>query len=513
MLKPRSSGGPDGIPVFLARDCISAFECPLLYLFNLSLATSKYPETWKVSRVTPVPKVDCGSDISSFRPIAVLSIFAKIFESVLCRRINRQTVNLLHNSQHGFRKSHSTTTNLVAQLDFIYAEMDAGRQVDTAYFDFKKAFDLVDNDILLRKIAVLGFAPKLVEFFSNYLRDRRQFVRVGRFESCDYYTRSGVCQGSTLGPLLFLIFIDDLPKCVSTSKCLLFADDLKLSLGVADIADCEALQRDINAVMDWSVRNRLPFNNNKCKILTYSRKRCPLNVVYYLSDVPLQRVNEIRDLGLILDTRLDFHNHVNTICKSASKTLGFVIRTSSQFESSGVAMVLYNAYVRTKLEYGAIVWDPCEEKYSIMVEKIQRKFARWLYKRQYGYYPYLYPSLFVSGMLGLETLKLRRVMQLMMHYLSVLRNKIDDSVILSQVGLMAPRRLEWDLGGVVAPRRWPRLLRRPQTRTKYAANAPTNRALCLLGDMLAHDYEIDIFADQFYQLYNKAVLYISNAVL
>ncbi|CAK1596119.1 unnamed protein product [Parnassius mnemosyne] len=147
-LKPRSSGDPDGIPVFLAKDCISAFESPLLYLFNLSLTHSKYPDIWKVSRVTPVPKTDGENDILYFRPIAVLSVFAKLFEIVLCQQVNKQTQNLLHDSQHGFRTARSTISNLVAHLDYIYAELDAGRQVDTAYFDFKKAFDLVDNDIL-----------------------------------------------------------------------------------------------------------------------------------------------------------------------------------------------------------------------------------------------------------------------------------------------------------------------------------------------------------------------------
>lgn len=509
-LKPRSSCGPDGIPVFLAKDCISAFKIPLLYLFNLSLTHSKYPEIWKVSRVTPVPKTDGANDVTSFRPIAVLSVFAKLFEIVLCQQINKQTQNLLHDSQHGFRTGRSTTSNLVAHLDYTYAELDAGRQVDVAYFDFKKAFDMVDNDILLRKLAVIGFAPELVELFSNYLRDRRQFVRVDAFESSDYFTRSGVSQGSTLGPLLFLIFINDLPNSVIASKCLLFADDLKLSLGVDDPSDCEALQRDIDAVMDWSKLNRLPFNNNKCKIITFTRKRSPLNEDYELSDAPLERVSEIRDLGLLLDSKLDFHNHVTTVCKKASKMLGFVIRTSSQFDGLGVALVLYNAFVRSKLEYGAIVWNPHEEKYTLMIEKIQRKFARWLYKKKYGYYPYLYPSLYVSGMVGLDTLKLRRAMQLITYYLAIIRNRIESSTILGRVGLLAPGRLGWDMEGTVAPRRRPRLLWRPPARTRCGAHAPTTRAIRLIGDMLADDYETDLFADSFGQLCNKSLLFLTS---
>jgi hypothetical protein len=510
-LKPRSSGGPDGIPVFLAKDCISAFVRPLIYIYNLALSTCRYPEVWKISRVTPVPKANSDNDVSSYRPIAVISVFAKIFESVLCQQINKQIGNLLHDSQHGFRQACSTTTNLVAHVDYIYAELDSGKQVDTAYFDFKKAFDLVHNDILLHKLVLMGFSSQLVKFFSNYLRDRRQFVKIGNFTSSDYYVRSGVSQGSTLGPLLFLIFINDLPHNVITAKCLLFADDLKLSLGVDGLSDCHALQRDIDAVMNWSVLNLLPFNVNKCKIITFSRKRCPLYATYTLSDAPLVRVSEIRDLGLILDTSLNFHNHVTAVCKKASKMLGFVIRTSSQFGRSEVALVLYNAYILSKLEYGAIVWDPYEEKYILMVERIQRKFTRWLYKRKYGYYPYLYPSLFVTGMTGLNTLKLRRAMQMVVHYLSIIHNKMYNPTIMSKVGLLVPNRVSWNEEGLVAPRRPPRLLSCPLARTRYAAHAPTNRSLRLISDMLAHDWDIDLFFDSFAKLCNSALFYLNNS--
>jgi hypothetical protein len=170
----------------------------------------------------------------------------------------------------------------------------------------------------------------------------------------------------------------------------LFADDRKLCKGIDDLSDCVALHKDIDAVTEWSISNRLPFNINKCKTITFARKRCPLDVDYKLADAPLEKLSEIRDLGLILDAKLDFHNHVNLLCKQANKMLGFILRTASQFkEGVSVAMVLYNAFVRSSLEYGAIAWNPYEGKYILMLEKIQRKFARWLYKKKYGFYPYL----------------------------------------------------------------------------------------------------------------------------
>lgn len=509
-LKPRSSGGPDGVPVFLAKDCASALMTPLLYVFNLSLKQSIYPSRWKKSRVTPVPKGGSDVDVTSFRPIAVLSVFGKIFEMTLNRRISQQISDRLHPSQHGFRKARSTTTNLIALADYVCKGMDAGHQVDAAYFDFRKAFDLVDNDILLGKLALLGFTPKLLSFFASYLCERQQYVRVGGFESNDYCTLSGVSQGSTLGPTLFLLMINDLPDAIRSAECLLFADDLKLLLGVSSVADSDALQSDISAAAEWSVANRLPFNTAKCKVITFSRKRSPILTVYSLGDACLERVDEISDLGLNLDSKLNFHKHVSNICKKASKTLGFVMRASKQFHV-GVAMALYSAYVRSRLEYGAVIWDPYENKYSLLVERVQRKFARWVYRKAYGYYPYMYPSLFVSGMVGLDTLSMRRKLLLLFHFLSIVHHRVDSPAVLERIGLVVPTRVPQDFDAMaVAPRRRPGLLQRVSARTCHARHAPTARALSLLYLMLTQHEDADLFADSFTKLCRIAKQFLDN---
>ncbi|XP_061705639.1 uncharacterized protein LOC133516638 [Cydia pomonella] len=248
------------------------------------------------------------------------------------------------------------------------------------------------------------------------------------------------------------------------------------------MVDSAALQSDINAAAEWSVENRLPFNTAKCKVITFSRKRSPLLADYSLGNVGLERVQEIRDLGLVLDTKLDFHKYVTGICKQASKTLGFVMRASKQFHV-GVAVVLYSAYVRSRLEYGAVIWDPYEAKYSLMVERVQRKFARWLYRKAYGYYPYLYPSLFVSGMVGLDTLRMRRKLLLLVHYLSIVHHRVDCPAVLERIRLVVPVRVPQDMNCVaVAPRRRPGLLQRVSART-----------ISLLHLMLTQYEEADLY--------------------
>ncbi|XP_048004850.1 uncharacterized protein LOC125240797 [Leguminivora glycinivorella] len=228
--------------------------------------------------------------------------------------------------------------------------------------------------------------------------------------------------------------INDLPSAISNCRCLIFADDLKLLQPVANVCDCRLLQESIDKVAEWSEINRLQLNVSKCKVISFSRSKTPVTYSYCLQSVSLERVRSIRDLGVIIDSGLTFQDHIVDMCKKANKNLGFIMRIASQFRDTRIALVLYNAFVRSRMEFNCIVWDPTDQKYRDMMEKIQKKFARYLYKRLYGRYPFLYPSLFVAGMVGLETLELRRKMLL---------------AILFAV---------------------------PATRTQYARRAPTSRA-------------------------------------
>lgn len=497
-LKPSSPAGPDGMPTFLVKDCGSVLKLPLLHIFNLSVQKGHFPSTWKVSRVTPVPKSGTSKKITMHRPIAILSVFGKVFEHILNFYVKYQICNRLDTAQHGFRCGRSTMTNLISFVDYVASEMDKGRQVDATYFDFKKAFDLVDNDILLEKLSLIGFTPGLLKLFASYLGDRKQYVKLGSYYQSDpYFTRSGVSQGSILGPTLFLVMINDLPKVLNTARCLLFADDLKLYHPVNSVIDCQALQRDINAIYVWCEDNRLQFNVTKCKVLSFTRSTVPTLYQYSIGNIVLERVQSIRDLGVIIDSKLDFHDHIATMCKAANKTLGFIMRTSAQFRDAGVAVMLYNAFVRSRLEYCATIWNPCEDIYTLLIEKTQRKFARYLYKRKYGYYPLLFPSLFVSGMVGLDTLELRRKIQAVVQYAFLLRGKVDNPGTLSSVGLFVPDKY------LRTGRRRHHLFALPVHRTCRAGNAPTRRALSLINCLVSEVQDADIFYDSISQLTNK----------
>ena len=486
-LKPKRSSGPDGIPSFIFRDCRSELAEPLQHIYNLCLKSVVFPSRWKTTRVIPVLKSSLmSSQVEGYRPVAVLSTPAKIFESALHTKILRQVSAQLSDAQHGFRPARSTTSNLLNYTANILPTVDSGIQVDAAYFDFKKAFDLVDNDVLLKKLAAVGFVPNLLQFFASYLENRQQYVEYAGHRSEPYYTRSGVSQGSNLGPLQFILLVNDLPTVVQSAKCLLFADDLKLSLAVRSAEDCGRLQQDIDKVVAWSRENLLQFNTSKCVTITFSRARSPICHNYEVDGVTMARVREVRDLGVRLTTDLSFREHILNCCKKAYRNLGFLIRTVNGFTNTRAIIALYNALVRSHLECNAVVWAPHETKYIKMVERIQNKYVRYLYMRLYGVYPFyplMYPTLFVLGMVGYNELCVRRDLALVLYLLKVLNGRTDNADILAGISFSVPDRY-------VERRRRPRLLAVPRGRTNMLNKAPLTRAINVLN-IIAN--EIDLF--------------------
>lgn len=484
-LPPKRSVGPDGIPPFILRDCGMVLIEPLLHLFNVCLSAAHFPSLWKLTRVVPIPKGRGGTDVSDFRPIAVLSAPAKVFEMAVHNCLYPQIGAHLSDAQHGFRPGCGTTGNLLHLMTQLVPAVDAGLQVDVAYLDFKKAFDTVNHDILLSRLAGMGCTYHTIKFFASYLRDRRQYVDCAGHFSEPYYTRSGVSQGTNLGPLLFIIMVNDLPNIVK-AKCLLFADDLKLSVVIKDATDHDILQHDLDRVTEWSHCNKLYFNVSKCSVLSFTRTRIPLHHQYIMDGKLLQRVMEVKDLGINFTCDLQFRNHVVQVCKKAYRNLGFVLRQANDFTNISALKALYEALVRSHLEYGAAIWSPSEIKYKFMLERIQNKFIRFMYLKLYGVYPgypLLYPTLFCLGMVGYYKLEVRREVALATYIFKVLRGSIQHSGILSEIGFSLP-------DGYMERRRRPRLLVVPCARTNLLERAPLTRALCTLNTVAD---AIDIF--------------------
>lgn len=280
-------------------------------------------------------------------------------------------------------KGRSTTTNLGVFIDYVATNMDGGHQVDVVYTDFEKAFDRVDHIILLHKLYELGIRGNLLRWMESYLSKRSQAVVVGGFHSNYIKVTSGVPQGSILGPLLYACYLYDIGPCFQHSRFLMYADDTKIFMKTNNISDCVKLQGDLDRLGDYYERNRIGVNVSKCHFVTFTRKINPFKFDYRLSKIKINETTVVRDLGVLLDVKLTFSEHIDTIINKSFKSLGFILRVSKPFSDAACTKLLYFSYVRSILEYCCSVWNPHYVTYINDLERIQHKFLKYLnYKKQ-----------------------------------------------------------------------------------------------------------------------------------
>ena len=431
--------GNDGIPAFLIKDCKTIFVAPLLYIFNLILQTEKFPNSWKTARLCPIFKNGDKSVINNYRPISILNNFSKLFEYVIYNQIYFQVKPIISAHQHGFTEKRSTVTNLTQFTQFTCESLDSRGQVDCIYLDISKAFDQIDLHILLYKLQVTGFSDKLINILQSYLFNRTGFVVVDYTKSLPLYPTSGVPQGSTLGPLLFLLYINDIVSCISSDK-LLFADDLKIYRNVSSPEDCSCLQSDIESINDWCIQNRLKLNLAKTTVITYTRKQQPVIFDYHVNNIPLSRATEIKDLGVKFDSSLTFNYHVNELASSCFKILGFIFRTCKSFKNINTFKSLFYSLIRSKLEYCCIVWSPFYQADISRIESLQRTFLKYLTFICEG----SYPARGVEYRLLLNkfdccSLLNRRLIMCAKFLFDIVNNKVDCSFILAKITFLVPR--------------------------------------------------------------------------
>ena len=438
-LKPKFVKGPDDVPAFIIRDCAYALTEPLTILFNIVLRSSTIPDVWKRSRVCPVFKKGDKGNIENYRAITIICNFAKVLEIALYNVIHMYIQGQITIHQHGFMRGRSTVTNLFCVTQFIAQHIDLNSQVDVIYTDFSRAFDRLDHAILLRKLEESGLSLPLLSLFKSYLTDRKQYVECRGFESNEITVTSGVPQGSILGPLLFIIFVNDIVSDLEVSY-LLYADDVKIFCVINNILDCIKLQNNLNKINDWCHLNNLPLNAAKCNVMTFTKKIYPIWYNYELDNVVLNRPELIKDLGVLFDSKLSFNFHVNEIIKTSYKNLGFITRNSREFTDIGGLMLLFNALVKSKLEYASIVWQPGYNIYTDSLENIQRRFLKFLSYKLDGVYPPIgIPHRQLLDRFSVPSLCERRTVHSLIFLSKLIMNKVDCPQIIEQLAFNIPR--------------------------------------------------------------------------
>lgn len=380
-LDVNKSVGPDGIsPIFL-KECATSLALPLCIIFNLSLRTGNFLNEWKVSYISPIFKAGSKRVVSNYRPICKLSAIPKVFEKIVCNKLNFAVKEIISDSQHGFVQGRSTATNLAILCEKVVTNFELGYQTDIIFTDFAKAFDRVNHRVLIAKLKSIGFDSSLLDWISSYLQDRIQYVKIGGSLSEPIFVTSGVPQGSHIGPLLFVLFVNDIPSYIRNSTCLLFADDLKIFHSIQTVDDCLLLQEDLNRLASWCQHNLLDLNVSKCQSLTCLRCINPITFNYQINNVELENVNFKKDLGVILDPQLTFNSHVDYIVSNAFRMLGFIRRNTKEFSDPYALKALYFAFVRSVLDYCSTIWNPYYHNHSLRIERVQKCFTRFVFKK------------------------------------------------------------------------------------------------------------------------------------
>ena len=376
-----SAAGPDGIPGLFYNKLACVLAQPLTVVFQQSLHQRAIPDMWRLALITPLYKGK-GSKTSpdSYRPISLTDIACKILERLIASQIRKFWLDnsVLCPEQHGFLPRRSTVSNLVACDSIISNLLNEDHACDVILLDFARAFDKVPHGIVLQKLARLGLGEQPVQWMANFLSDRTQIVSYCGALSDAASVTSGVIQGSSVGPLLFVAFINDLPDQISNCDLLLFADDPK-AIGKSDNEHDHALiQDDLSAIEVWSEENELPFSVAKCACLHYGYHNPKLS--YKINGSTVKDTDTCSDLGVIRTSDFRYKSHIDSICLKASRLSAMIFRLFST-RSRSFMCKLFLTYVRPLLEYASTVWNPKEIGLCEQLEAIQRKFTRRLFGR------------------------------------------------------------------------------------------------------------------------------------
>ena len=371
-LNTQKAQGPDQIPPKVLKEISKEIAKPLSILFNKSIEKGIVPTEWKYAEVTAIFKKGNKTDPGNYRPVSLTCICCKIMEEFVRDEIvDHMTKNELYSKcQHGFRKQRSCVTQLIEVYDKLTELIDDGKSIDIVYLDFKKAFDSIPHERLLQKMKGYGITGKVLNWVRSFLAGRKQRVRIGNSYSNMTDVTSGIPQGSILGPVLFTIFINDLPDALDVN-CKVFADDTKI---YDDSKKHNDIQNDLYKMQQWTEKWNLYFNVSKCKVM-HIGKRNPQTEYYMKIENDKQKIEtciEEKDLGITFDVSLNFDAHITNITKKANQMLG-VIRRTFTFMSKGIFSKLYKALVRSHLEYGNVVWSPYLKRQSIQIESVQRR--------------------------------------------------------------------------------------------------------------------------------------------
>lgn len=377
-IKASSSAGIDDINSKVIKNTVSISSITLYHIFRQSLSSGKLPDDWKIAKVVPIFKSGDKNSPKNYRPISLTCICCKLLEHIIASHVysHLETNKFFFSNQHGFRKGMSCETQLLEFTTDIHYNINNGLQTDCIFLDFAKAFDRVAHCRLISKLSALRLDSLTLSWLRNFLSLRKQFTIVNNSSSPSSYVSSGVPQGSVLGPLLFLIYINDLPTNIS-SHIRIFADDCMLYRPINCPNDHSILQDDLNTISNWCSTWLMRLNTNKCKVVSFGRKQVISNFTYHMQCDRLSTATSYKYLGIHLTPGLSWFDHITNVCAKASKTLGYLRRNLRRCPTN-IRKMSYLTFVRPQLEYASSVWSPSAQYQINMLETIQNRATRYI---------------------------------------------------------------------------------------------------------------------------------------
>jgi hypothetical protein len=369
------SSGPDHIPSVFWSKLANILSFPVAVIFTSSYQSSCVPNDWKHAFVTPVYKKGDASCVKNYRPISLTCTLCKVMESIVKKNIidHVTTHNLLDCNQHGFLPSHSTASQLLeCTYDWCKADNDK-LPIDVLYIDFSKAFDTVSHSILAAKLKSFNFCESTVNWLSSFLSDRTQAVKCNHSMSQSISVTSGVPQGSVIGPILFVLFINDLPSICHPCCVKLYADDVKIYFAIHNNNDRVVLQKCLDRINDWAILCHLTFSFDKCQYLQIGYY--DLNLSYVLGTHKIKPCESVTDLGVRIHSSLKPSSHCSLIAKKANSRAKLIIKCFLSRSASNFIRA-FMCYVRPLLEYASVVWNPWLLQDINLIENVQRSFTR-----------------------------------------------------------------------------------------------------------------------------------------
>lgn len=402
----KTSPGPDGISAKLLKLTKHHSAYILSLIFQQSIDTGCVPDDWRSAFIIPIFKSGDSSLPGNYRPISLTSISCKLLEHIIHKHIMiyLNDNNLLHINQHGFRKNLSCQSQLFELVTDLHQSLHSSLYVDAILVDFSKAFDRVPHNRLILKLRNLQLDHKTTKWIEQFLTNRKQFVKIQNHISTSERVISGVPQGSVLGPLLFLIYINDISTDINAS-IRLFADDCIIYKEIRTPTDTIDLQSALSKLTDWCSLWQMQINTDKTKHLKFSMTTNSQTSSYTIDNIKIDTVLTYKYLGVIFNSTLTWNDHIEYITSKALKKLG-LLKRRLHLANHDTRLLAYNSLIRPSLEYASIIWHPHHVTWTNHLEAVQNKAARFILSS----YSRLQSVTKLKSTLDMHSLALRRTL-------------------------------------------------------------------------------------------------------